>query len=133
MTKFIVAFRNFAKSLKTDKSFLFHAKKAYGEAEVEFHSFLASILDGGEWLTSNPGRFTPGFSFYLLNRRLGGPQRREKFLLILPGLFCLCFLFFPSFCPFNPLRTIIFSVLMSLVSVKHATQTSLHPGPDFFC
>ena len=63
MTKFIVAFRNFAKSLKTDKVFLFHAKKAYGEAEVGFHLFLTSILDGGEWLTSNPSRFTPGFSF----------------------------------------------------------------------
>jgi hypothetical protein len=27
--------------------------------EVEIHTFLTSALDGGEWLASRPGRFTP--------------------------------------------------------------------------
>jgi len=29
-------------------------------AEVYLHSFLTWAVDGGEWLTSRPGRFTPG-------------------------------------------------------------------------
>jgi hypothetical protein len=28
--------------------------------DVQIHIFLASALDGGEWSTSRPGRFTPG-------------------------------------------------------------------------
>jgi hypothetical protein len=28
-----------------------NAMKAHGEAEVELHKFLTSVLDGGEWLT----------------------------------------------------------------------------------
>jgi hypothetical protein len=28
--------------------------------EVQFHSFLTSALDGGEWLTSRTGRLTLG-------------------------------------------------------------------------
>jgi hypothetical protein len=36
-----------------------------------------SPLDGGQWLTSRPGRFTPGKGHrYPFNRRLGGPQSR---------------------------------------------------------
>ena len=39
---------------------------------------LTSALDGGEWSTPRPGRFTPWertrYSFY---RRLGGPQSRS--------------------------------------------------------
>jgi len=31
-----------------------------GREEVELHSFLTSIVDGGEWLTLRSGRFTPG-------------------------------------------------------------------------
>jgi len=27
--------------------------------EVQLHAFLTSVLDGGEWLVSRPGRFTP--------------------------------------------------------------------------
>jgi hypothetical protein len=27
--------------------------------EVQLHSFLTSVLDGYEWLTSHPGRFNP--------------------------------------------------------------------------
>jgi hypothetical protein len=30
------------------------------EAEVWLGAFLISALDGGEWLTSDPGRCTPG-------------------------------------------------------------------------
>jgi hypothetical protein len=30
-----------------------------GGVEVYFHAFLTSVLDGGEWSDSNPGRFTP--------------------------------------------------------------------------
>jgi hypothetical protein len=36
-----------------------HAMKNYG-VEVEPQAFLTSELDGGEWLASRPGRFTPG-------------------------------------------------------------------------
>jgi len=34
-------------------------KSARG-VEVQFHAFLTLELDGGEWLASPPGRFTPG-------------------------------------------------------------------------
>jgi hypothetical protein len=45
---------------------------------VELHSFSASALDGGEWLTSHLGRFTLGKEHpYPLNKRLGGPQGRS--------------------------------------------------------
>jgi hypothetical protein len=36
-----------------------HTMKAYGGMEVLLHEFLTSALDGGEWLTSRPGHFTP--------------------------------------------------------------------------
>jgi len=32
----------------------------YGEVVVQLHVFLKSAWDGGEWLASHPGRFTPG-------------------------------------------------------------------------
>jgi hypothetical protein len=35
-----------------------HAMKAYGGVAVQSHEFLNSIIDGGEWSTSPPGRFT---------------------------------------------------------------------------
>jgi len=35
-----------------------HAVKTYGGAEVLLPT-LTSVLDGGEWSTSHPGRFTP--------------------------------------------------------------------------
>jgi len=34
--------------------------KAYGEMNVQLHTFLTSALDGGEWWASRLGRFTPG-------------------------------------------------------------------------
>jgi hypothetical protein len=33
--------------------------KAYWGVEVWLHAFLISVLDGGEWSASRPGRFTP--------------------------------------------------------------------------
>jgi hypothetical protein len=34
--------------------------KTYGESGGINSPFLTSALDGGEWLASRPGRFTPG-------------------------------------------------------------------------
>jgi hypothetical protein len=34
-----------------------HAIKA--QADVQLHTFLTSLMDGCEWLTSRSGRFTP--------------------------------------------------------------------------
>jgi hypothetical protein len=36
-----------------------HAMKAYWGVEAQFHAFLTSALDGGEWSVSCPGRLTP--------------------------------------------------------------------------
>jgi len=54
--------------------------------------YLVTALDGGEWSTSRPGRFTPGKeTHYRLNMRLGGLQsqcghsKEKKNLLPLPG------------------------------------------------
>jgi hypothetical protein len=35
-----------------------HAMKAYGGVAVQFQQLLNSTIDGGEWSTSPPGRFT---------------------------------------------------------------------------
>jgi len=46
---------------------------------VWLHSFLTPTLDGGEWLTSRPGRFRCGIEpRYLLNTRLGGLHSRYR-------------------------------------------------------
>jgi hypothetical protein len=34
--------------------------KSYGGVDVEIHIFLTSVLAGGDWSNSRPGRFTPG-------------------------------------------------------------------------
>jgi hypothetical protein len=34
--------------------------KAYERVDVEIHVFLTSVVVGGEWSASLPGRFTPG-------------------------------------------------------------------------
>ena len=48
-----------------------------GGVEVQFHS-LTSALDGGQWLTSRSGRFTPGKETRCpLYSRLNGPQGRS--------------------------------------------------------
>jgi hypothetical protein len=33
--------------------------KTYGAAEIQLHSFLTSVLDGGEWSVSCSVHFTP--------------------------------------------------------------------------
>jgi len=49
-----------------------------GGAEVQLHSFLTSVLERGEWLTSHLGRFSlENEPRYRLNARLGGPQRQS--------------------------------------------------------
>jgi hypothetical protein len=63
-----------------------------GRVQVWIHSFLTLVLDGGEWLTSRPGRFTLGEERrHPLNTRLAGPRSGpdvfgvEKNVLHLPG------------------------------------------------
>jgi hypothetical protein len=34
--------------------------KAYGGVKIKLHSFIISVINGGEWLTSGTGRFTAG-------------------------------------------------------------------------
>jgi hypothetical protein len=34
--------------------------KMYKGVEIYLQAFLTSVLDGGEWSASHPGRFTPG-------------------------------------------------------------------------
>jgi hypothetical protein len=47
-------------------------------AEVSLHSLLTSVLDGNEWSTSRPVRFTQGKETqYPLSKRLGGSQSRS--------------------------------------------------------
>jgi hypothetical protein len=46
--------------------------KTYWGVEVYLDAFLTSALDGGEWSTSLPGRFTPRERAPIL----GGPQSR---------------------------------------------------------
>jgi hypothetical protein len=46
---------------KTRKVLPMQATKTCGRAaEVQFHSFLTSALDGDEWSASRRGRLTPG-------------------------------------------------------------------------
>jgi hypothetical protein len=48
-----------------------HANQACRGPEVQFHSFLTSTLDDGEWSTLLPGRFAPGKEpRYPLNSRV---------------------------------------------------------------
>jgi hypothetical protein len=37
-----------------------YAMKEYGEVDVYIHIILTSVLVGGEWLASHPGRFNSG-------------------------------------------------------------------------
>jgi hypothetical protein len=84
---------NFCTNLGKEKGKLLPSQtmKAYRGAEVQLHSSLTSVLDGGKWSTSHPGWFTPRKEpQYPLNMKLGGPQswsghyREEKNLLLLP-------------------------------------------------
>jgi hypothetical protein len=43
----------------TEADVLAHATKSCGEVEKYLHPFLTSALDGVEWSSSRPSRFTP--------------------------------------------------------------------------
>jgi hypothetical protein len=45
-----------------------HVMTTQSKMEIQFHAFLTSALDGGEWSASRFGRFTPG------DRFLGTPR-----------------------------------------------------------
>ena len=49
--------------------FSVHVMKAYSGEEAQLQSLLISALDRGKWLTSTPGRFTPGS--YWIEGRMG--------------------------------------------------------------
>ena len=68
------------KGNKGEESLAVNALRAYkGNRGIGQFIFLTSAVDGGEWLTSRPGRFTPGRDpRYPLKTRLGGPQRRSE-------------------------------------------------------
>jgi hypothetical protein len=61
--------------------------KMYGEVDEQIHVFSILALDGGEWLASHPGHFTPRVSYPSIYWKGGcvGPRigledvRREKF------------------------------------------------------
>jgi hypothetical protein len=55
-----------------------HAMRAHRGIRRVVNSFLTSVLDGGEWSTSRPGRFAATEVIqYTLNRRRGGSQSRS--------------------------------------------------------
>ena len=61
-----------------------------GDVELEFQSVLNSILDGGEWLISRSGRFTPVIiPRFLLNRKLDGPLEPVWTFFFWRETFCL--------------------------------------------
>lgn len=51
-----------------------NAMKAYRGLELLLHSLLTSVLGGGDWTTSLPGRFSS-------NGRLGGPPKPVRGVL----------------------------------------------------
>jgi hypothetical protein len=58
---------------RKSKMFPVHAMKAYWGAEVRFHSFLTSELDGSECFSLRPASFNSGKGpEYLLNRGFFG-------------------------------------------------------------
>jgi len=40
-------------------SYLYFFQKTEVKADVQIHAILTSAPDGGKWLASRPGRFTP--------------------------------------------------------------------------
>jgi hypothetical protein len=69
--------------------------KAYWGVEVQLHAFSISVLDGGEWSASRPGRFTsrdraPGTHWIggwvgpnavldaVVKRKIPSPRREKK-------------------------------------------------------
>jgi hypothetical protein len=61
-----------------------HAIKTYWEVEVYLHAFLTSALDGGEWSTSSPVRYTR--STHCLTGCWVDALRKEKKFLPLPRI-----------------------------------------------
>jgi len=57
-------FLNSCKPVSFSRRTLHHGVSKYGGVEVQAHSFLTMVLDRGEWSTSHPGRFTPGWGKY---------------------------------------------------------------------
>jgi len=52
--------------------------QAYRGVKLQLNSFLTLALDGDEWSTAGPGRFTPGKeSWCPLDWRVGGPQSQH--------------------------------------------------------
>jgi hypothetical protein len=88
------------------------AMKAYWGVEVQVHAFLTSALDGGEWSTSRPRRFTPrerapgthGIAGWVGSRRQSERCGEENNSQPLPGLE-------PSIIQHEDLRTIFISSL----------------------
>jgi hypothetical protein len=67
--------------------------KAYGGVDVQIHIFLTSVLVGGEWTASRPGRFTPeerapGTHWIggWVNPRAGLDDSEKRKFMILQGL-----------------------------------------------
>jgi hypothetical protein len=60
--------------------------EVYEGLDVQIHIFLTSALVRGEWLTSRPGRFTPGTRWIggCVGPTAGVDDVKRKFL-ILPG------------------------------------------------
>jgi hypothetical protein len=56
---------------KKIKLYRYHRAGAKGERRYSSYSRLASVIDGGKWSASRPGRATPR---YPLDRRQGGPH-----------------------------------------------------------
>jgi len=57
----------------------FYAVKTFGWVDVQLHTYLTSVLDGGEWSVSLSGCLIPGGKRHKcpLGRRLCGLERRS--------------------------------------------------------
>jgi hypothetical protein len=62
--------------------------KAYGGVDVYIHIFLTSVIVGGEWSASRPGRFTPGTRWIggCVGPRAGLDDVEKRKFLTIPGL-----------------------------------------------
>jgi hypothetical protein len=54
--------------------YLYMSRRRIGRVEVQIHSFLSSVLDGGEWSASWPVRFTPRKEPRYHYCGMGGPR-----------------------------------------------------------
>jgi hypothetical protein len=60
----------------------------YGGVDVYIHIFLTSVLVGGEWSATRPGRFIPGTHWIggWVGPRAGLDDMEKRKFLTLPGL-----------------------------------------------